>query len=614
MKIKLFLAVLCALICAFALTFAVSAKEYTATSSEEFNTSFASAADGDTIIIKSSINATLDFGKSITYILDGNNIIWTAGANNTDTGKDVYIFSKNGHNSFMPNSEMWCNSYSVSNKDLSATSWTFGALDVNSTITLDMQKVRARFFYNVTLSTLNLKSGSIVTGINNTKVDNTNYLRANTVNIYDGAKIYGNYVGAYRGLFQTNTLNIFGGEIYGNYIGEYGFIVSVGNTATVNMYGGKVYENYLYFGNTGVQEGMFNKYPLYMYDGEIFNNYIKVSNPNSHSVLYGSKHIVLGTIHNNYLFSSLSSPSLINGIYTVESLDISQGTEAGNGLGNVTTYDYSVIFKNTDGSIVEAYLVIDGSVAKSLSGTKDLTVPNGLWTKTQGYCEATTPDLTRQGTYYKTQDHIPQPDDYDCTTALLCSVCNYTISAAEKYHTAIESLTYDNYCGYGTYSCTCANDWCIALDFTDNRCKPIFKMLGYSIPEATDNHANVRMVQGFYVNKDALKRFEDFHGYKLSFGAVVALEDSLNGSNPLTFDGCDIVPVSNNVVMYDANNGNNAFEIVISGINKDGLHPEQLDAKLIYCGYVSDGYTIKYIDNGKTYITPVAKSYNDLIK
>ena len=594
MKARILLAILSVFMLAFVFAVAVSATEYTVTSDDEFKAAYDSATDGDTIVIKNNISATFNFGKSITYILDGDGIVWSAGADNSDIGKDVYILSRNGNNVFMPNGEMWCNSYSVKNKDFTTTNWTFGSLDGSSTVTLDLQKVKARLFYDVTLQSLNFKSGSIVTGINNTKVDNTHYLRAKTVNVYDGARIYGNNVGAYRGLFQANTLNIYGGEIYGNKLGEYGLIVPADKIASVNMYGGRVYENYFYYGNSGVQEGVFNNFPLNMYGGEICNNYIKISNAGSHSVLVNTKYLIAGSAHGNYLFNSLDGATLVNGVYTVEGLDTANGTEAGYGLGGLVECDYSVIFKNSDGSATEAYLIKDGTVKKSHSGTAELGVPSGKWSSQKNYCVEVTPDLTKQGTYYIAVAHTPDNEDFDCTTALECSTCKSVIYEATQGHSITESLVYGNYFAKGTYSCDCTNSGCTVIDVTKEK-EALFTSVGYSAKTFGDD---IGIIQSYGINKEAI---EEYKGYSdFDFGIMAFANVSGKEVTPKPGDDKVVDIVFNNMA-------NDYIEVKVVGIPT-----EYGDAAIVACIYAVDNGTFRYADNGTTSETVVGKSYNEL--
>ena len=195
-KIVLMSLMIVALFCTFAVS--AFATEFTVTTAGEFDDAYSQAQDGDTIIIKSDINAQFNFGKSITYILDGG-VRWSAkggyGTNMCDaTGKTVRIYARNGNGIFYPASGMWFNNTGTNTtNDLSSTTFSLGSLD-NSKLTLDCSAFTAsnsRMFYDATLKEFNLLSGVVVTNLN---VINSGscYIHATTVNMYEGAEIYGN--------------------------------------------------------------------------------------------------------------------------------------------------------------------------------------------------------------------------------------------------------------------------------------------------------------------------------------------------------------------------------------------------------------------------------------
>ena len=613
MKAKIILIALCVLICVFALLTVASAEEYTVFSSEEFKTAFDTAVDGDTIVIKADITGELEFGKSITYIIDGN-YTWLAGGRANAEDKTVSIYARNGNGVFMPNAAMWMNSYEPDvTVKLENTVWNLGALDKESTLTFDLTKVVTRLFFDVKFKEINFKSGTEITNCDNSKQDNTFYFRAITVNLYEGASIHEVYVAPYRGFIDCTTFNIYGGEIYNCYFSEYGMVLG----KTVNMYGGEVHDVYLYFTNTGVNEGVFNNINFYMYSGEIYNNYVRAAKTSAHSILAGNKHLVGGSVHNNYVFTSWSSAPKKdeNGVYSVDGLDLSQGTEAGNGVGNTTVYEYSVLFKNSDGSIIAAYLVKDGAIKSTVADATEVTVPQGYeWTLSSNCCIAFDGTIAtdKAGVYYVVAPHTPMDDDFDCKTILVCGACEQTICEAKADHAIKESLSYSDYCGYGLYVCDCVNEGCLVVDVVNTEYAPIITMLGYSVQEG-ENGANVGIVQGFVVNTEVVGKFEQINNIALSYGAVVAVENSLGGAQPLYIENGKVKANSEKVLTYNVSNGMyDVFEIKLVGINLDGKHPEQLDVKIIACAYISNGERISYIDNGVSYDTAPSKSYNEI--
>ena len=579
----------------FTLAFAVCAEEYTVFSSEEFKAAFDSAVDGDTIVIKADITGELEFGKSITYIIDGN-YTWLAGGRANDTGKTVSVYARNGNGVFMPNAAMWMNSYeSDVNVKLTDTVWNFGALDADSTITFDLSKVVSRLFYDVWFKEINFKSGTEITKCNNSSQNDTRYFRASTINIYEGATMHEIYVAPYRSFFECTTLNIYGGEIYNCYFSEYGMTIA----STVNMFGGEIHDVYLYFTNTGVQEGIFNKVLFNMYGGEIYNNYIKASSTGAHSILAGTKHVIAGGLHDNYVFTSW--PSLPtkdeNGVYGIEGLDILSGVQAGNGVGATTVYDYSVIFKNADSSVISAYLVADGKLRSTVAGATEVTVPEGYsWALVGGGCALTTPSISTQGTYYVAK-HTPENDDRDCTTALYCSVCGLVICEATEGHNSVVSCVYEDYFGNGTYSCDCTNEGCEIIDAYEIR-EALFMSKGISAKTFGDG---IGLVQGYVLNKKAILSYKAVNA-DFDFGILAYA--NLEGVASMPKPGDDKV-----VDIVFENMANDYIDVKIVGI------PDSFkDTPIVFCIYVTDNGSFYYLNDGVTTDSVVGNTYAEFLK
>ena len=609
---KILLMAFSVFILVLAFTVMASAQEYTISTSDEFNAAFGSAVDGDTIVIKGDISAEIDFGKSITYIIDGG-YTWTAGVASSQDGKIVNIYARNGNATFMPHTGMWMNSYESDIGSVSQTVWNMGSLD-DSTLSFDLVKTNIRLMYGVKFLEINFKSGTVVKNCNNNDQRDTRYFIATTINIYENTEMYGIYVAPYRSFFDCTTLNIYGGEIHGCYFSEYGMALA----KTVNMFGGKIHDIYLNFNNSGVVEGLFNNATLNMYGGEIYNNYVKATSTGAHSVLAGNKWLLGGSVHDNYVLTSWSAtPTLnANGAYEIVDLDMSSAVDAGYGKNATTVCNYSVIFMDADSKVISAYLIGEGKFKSTIADATEVTVPKGYsWSSTFGSCVSVAPKVDEQGTYYVAREHKPSEDDFDCTTALLCGVCNCVIYEAENSHNIVESLTYENYCANGIYICDCINQGCTVKDERDESYGALFQMLGYSVPEVATSNVNVGMIQGFLINREAVALYEKINNASLSYGIVVAVEHILNGENPIVLKDGKAEKLLESVILYDVTSTqNNAFDVKITGINKDGTCPEQLDAKIVYCAYVSDGKAVRYIDDGNTYENAIAKSYNDVTK
>ncbi len=601
-RIILVLALVIMSLCLFAIV--SSATEYEVSTDGEFETAYSSAVDGDTIVIKADITATLNFGKSITYIIDGGHT-WKAGAQNTDTNKDVKIFARNGNGVFCPNASMWCNSYALTNTNLNQTTWSFGSLD-DSILTLDLSLVSCRLFYGTYLKELNFGYGAHVTGCNNTKNDNTYYLYATTINIYEGAKIYGNYIQPYCGFMRTNTLNIYGGEIYGNYFNEYGMVVAINGTATVNMYGGEIHDTYLNFTNKDVTEGIFDEATLNMYDGKIYNNYVKGNNALRQSILAGAKHLVNGSVYNNYYVTGWTAPTLdANGLYSTV-IDTTSATELGNGLGNTTLIDYSVIFKNSDSSVIDAFMIKDGAVTKSVSGLTAITVPSDItaWTNKANYCEAIElpSEFTTKATYYAKAEH-KTTDDFDCTTVLACDVCKAVISEAKMAHDESIIIVYEAFTSAGSKTVTCKNEGCSHK--VESTPSALISYLGVSA-----KIANGSICIGYALNLNEANEYINA-GNTFRFGVVAYIPQNETDVDPI---GSDLLPKDENyTISAELQADVNAFDFVISGFTGEAYSTD-----MIMCAYVYDGIDVDYISvaNGEASQTELATiiKFNDYIQ
>lgn len=576
---RLFLTLACVVTCIFALCVAVSAQEYTVSTSDEFKAAYSDAQNGDTIVIKGDIEADLNFGKSVTYIIDGG-YTWLAGAAATENGHNVEVYVRNGNGVFMPNTGMWMNSYESDVVGISQTTWSFGSLD-GSTLTFDMKKANIRLLYGISFKEINIKSGTVITNCNNNDVRDTKYFSAKTVNVYENTEIYGVYVAPYRGFFDCTTLNIYGGEIHGCYFGEYGMALA----KTVNMYGGKIHDVYLNFSNTGVVEGIFNNAALNMYGGEIYNNFVKASSTGAHSILAGNKHLVGGSVHDNYVHTSWGTVPTLNenGEYEIAGLDLSLATDAGYGKNSTTAYDYSVIFKNTDGTLISAYLVKDGALKSTLSDVTEVTVPGGyIFASTFGGCGAVEPDISKQGTYYVAALHTFSEDDFNCETEDRCAVCDYVAQAMS--HSFTESVDFKN--GYdknGIYVKDCTNPLCTAAD-EEIELGAVISSLGYSYSERETGFFSV--AQGFALDNESIDLLNRLGEKKISdLGIVVAVKDSLDTTD--VFEN-GVLTATKGAVVYSLNGKATSYvDVKITGLEGENENGKFEDAEIFVNAYLT---------------------------
>ena len=582
---KVFLTLICVLCLAFALTLISSAAEYTVNSADEFSSAYAGAQDGDTIIIKSSITATINFNKSITYILDGNGIVWTAGAGvgTADKEYDVKIQSVNGTNSFKPNAQMWYNRYNnETNKNLVTTTWTFEGLD-GAIIKLDLSAVAARLMYGTYFKEINFKNGAHVMGCNNSNLDNSYFFQALTLNVYDGAKVYGNYVQAYRGFFRVDALNIYGGEFYGNYFGEYGMVIGLSNGVkpAVSMYGGEIHDTYLNFGNTGLQEGLFNNSFLNMYGGKIYNNYVKGASTGGHSILAGGKRMVDGSIYDNYYVTSWETPTRnADGVYS-SNIDVSTATVLSTGLGTTTVVDYSVIFKAADGKVLDAFMVQNGAVVRSASGLTEVTVPSASekWSSEQFGCVATELVLNAHNTYYALAEH-KVVDDYDCTTALSCTKCGLVTVEANESHNSVTTFDYASFIVSGTKSVVCNNEGC-----NHSVTEAVGALVEYRGISSSQRSGSICV--GYSVNVEIVEEYV-LAGYTFEIGAVAYIP--LENETEIDPIGLNLEPNDEYTISAQISNTTRSFDFVLKGFNE-----EYYDLSLVMCAYVYDGEKVSYV-------------------
>ena len=577
----------------------------------------------------------MNFGKSIKYVLLGDGIVWSASANNEATGKAVEITSIGGNNTFKPNAGMWCNSYGLTVKDLSTTSWTLSA-EGDASLCFDMSVVDGRLFYGTFLNEINLRGNVSITKLSSTYTSgDTHYINCKTLNIYDGVKIYGNK--AYKPLIDVTNLNIFGGEIYGNVCtGMWAGI----NAKNLTMLSGSIYGNYqpephgTYTNPNDPQCVAFVSADesAYIYGGAITGNFVGMGHDKASGTVsglacrYGTKNLYIrdGIIDKNVLVShGKFGPYTLNsqGYYTseIDRADYLYVTENSDGTltyekqystskFKVTKYSYSVIFFDTSAAPLQAFMINDdGSLLKAFDGSDKLSVPFGVWSLNKNSCVEAAPSLNLQAIYYEAAEHTPHNDDFDCTTALMCDICGTVIFEADD-HAIFESLTYTNLCADGSYVYDCTNPGCSVNDITRNYA-PIVKMLGYSVTEA-GAFDTISLMQAFYVNPELLESYNRINNTKLYFGVVAASENSFS-TNPLYVENSQIVKASSDKVILHIGN-DNAYKIKITGIDpKNSIHTS---TRLVWCGFAFDGERIIYIDNGSTHENAPLRSYADFLE
>ncbi len=581
---KLLLLSLLALV--FALLFSVvsSATEYTVTDNATFNSAFESATDGDTIIIKSSISTTFNFGKSITYILDGDGIVWSAGAGNSATGKHVKVLSANGNNTFKPNSSMWCNSYGLDVANLSSTTWSLGSADEKGTLVFDLSVANNRLFYGVMLNEINFLSGLVVTNLSSTITSgDTSFIKCSTLNMYDDVKIYGNI--SSEELIEATTFNMYGGEIYGNACtGMWSLI-----TATdLNMFGGSIHGNYqpsphgFYTNASDPQSvGIITAKAVRIYDGSIYDNYVGNGHDNAESGTvagigtrsYGpTLYMVADTIHSNKLVTHGKFGSFVRnseGYYTCEIDESDIVNKNGDGTYSrqynkfsVTTASHSVIFKNADSSVIDAFMMNGEAIVLSASGATEVATPTiyDIWVSIKnGTCaDAIVPSFSTNGTYYGASHDIDEGE-------IIASYPNgFTMNGIE-------------------------GNPCVICDFIteDDILAPIFSASGYA-------NSSTGVAGGFAVDTTALKAYNSACGSMLEFGFLMF--NPIYLGETIFDENMNINASKGSLKVTTTSDDNSNVGFSVEGFTSETLK----DLDLVIAFYVIDGESVEFIQKDYT--------------
>ena len=187
-------------------------------------------------------------------------------------------------------------------------------------------------------------------------------------------------------------------------------------------------------------------------------------------------------------------------------------------------------------------------------------------------------------------------DDFNCETALACTICQEEIASAIT-HNAQTSISYDNgYLNKGVKHVKCLNDGCnydVNIDTS-----PIFLTNGYSVPE--DGRGEIAIC--FVVNKEALSEYETINNECLTYGAFAIAYDKITNDAIIDTDTAICVEVDREYA---------SFEMKLTGFVTD-LHKE---AKITLGAFtVNKNGNISYLqigtpkENGFSYIT-----YNEMV-
>ena len=174
--------------------------------------------------------------------------------------------------------------------------------------------------------------------------------------------------------------------------------------------------------------------------------------------------------------------------------------------------------------------------------------------------------------------------DNNCSTALICSVCNQTLEEARE-HTLDKAWEYKKgFLNVGTYTEKCTNADC--LHCAEVQMPPLFVSLGYSAPEYS---GSTGIAVGFAANEAAISEYTEVTGKSVGYGLFAVLKDRIGDKDIFASDGtaADGV-VSTNISRF----GYEIFEIKIVGFGE-----EHKDMKIAMGAYVevTDGEATEYI-------------------
>ena len=584
-KIVLMGLMIVALFCTFAVS--AFAKEFTVTTTGEFNNAYSQAQDGDTIVISGDVTAGLKFGKSITYVLRAN---WQPSSWGEFSGgnTEISIIADGGNYKLQPTNY-------DSNGMLAQYSDVEGKYVLNlggingGTLTYDGTNVtnpRLMYVGGKLDLTWNLLNGARISGFNLT-TSNTDVkariIHATEFNMYEGSKICGNSIPANSAaLINSTTLNIYGGEICHNYSQgnrnwstDCGFIYVNGN---VNMYGGKIYENVInvnmnknFYGFIDITSGN----TVAFFGGYIGENYASTSG--NISAIFGvANENVTYCYFKNQKFGkafkySGGSVSLVDGKWVVSDATTTEEQlldPSFNWKGYKGSSDSVIAFFASDSLVVDGvslsrYKAIEGYIqgvnlkdawnnnqgtnkTYSLTGS-DCGVPatSELWSTEENNCAiAIALDSLPANGYYFAVAHEYAQDDFNCETGDICTKCKAETEGSK--HVLVEKVTYEKgFDKVGLYTCDCINEGCTALD-TEKALDPLFTCLGYSF----DENGNGGISVGYNVNKDAISEYEIITGVEVSYGLFAGTKvglgtDDVIGENGKAVDGAIVAGFEN---------------------------------------------------------------------
>lgn len=589
---KHFLTLITVVMCMFLFVICASAETYTVSNNDEYSNAYESAVNGDTIIVDAKLTCDIYANKSLTYILKAD---WESSKliiNQSNV--EVSFIADGGNFKIMPTNysttDGWMNIAEIyENIVVNLGGMNGGTLTIDGTNATHDRVSYVSMVENVQYNAgafpdicLNLLSGSAIANFNpTTKDDNVNacLLYAKTVNMYDGAEIYGNNVIS-APLFKSCYFNMYGGEIFGNLltsirmnVNGVGFIYA---DRQFTMYGGRIYNNvfktidgpyqFNVVGFITTNQAYYQAKGAVILGGEIGDRYVfsadgeKISGnaisatvgvytkDNGNTLFCYNTGITAGDV---YIFTG--EPQLTLDQETGKTVwNVSNAT-----LENENNYGYSwnttkksgdvaAVFlkaekKNIAGNNFDSYTVINAYIdgVYSYSGSNTIAIPSGyaLWsTSGTEYCHAgkayTLDEVKAAKVITLYSAYVAERVTIDGTT--MCEDCNTPFACNNPNHDIeIVSISYGDYTENGTKVLKC--NTCGLENAMEISVLPLFTCLGYSAPEVGNGGIGVAIK--YTVNTDAIKEYEQGTGKTVKYGLYAATKETLGDNDILDNDG-----------------------------------------------------------------------------
>ncbi|MBR2943635.1 MAG: leucine-rich repeat protein [Clostridia bacterium] len=231
------------------------------------------------------------------------------------------------------------------------------------------------------------------------------------------------------------------------------------------------------------------------------------------------KIVVLGSVLGEGMFMNCSA---VNELVLTENFV----TLSKDALSNVSQTSFLTYYTGTDIDRIKTVCSSTTRVSQAKFYTyEDYTNDNYTYNKFMVIYDCNLCDVAFDGI------HTNPGDDGDCTTALICSMCNeYTIREALS-HISSERLTYTSFMKEGEYYVGCTNEGC--EHGSAEKLEALFTCLGYSTPE----YEGGAVALGYFVNHKAIERYEELSGNTVKYGLYAAIKDTLGDNDIIDSKG-----------------------------------------------------------------------------